>query len=212
MYKQPKQLKIWLILAMSIIKIWINCAWLWLCPDFPGGSAVKNPPASSGNMSSIPGSRRFPGEENGNLLQYSCLGNPMDRGTWHAVCEVAKESDRTWRLNNNTTLSMIQVSLARQVNPKIIFNWVEILLKYFAISSVQSLSRVRLFTTPWIAARQASLSITNSRSSHRLTSIESVMPSSYLILCRPLHFPPSIFSSIRVSSNESALCIRWPKY
>ena len=79
-------------------------------------------------------------------------------------------------------------------------------------SSVQSLSRVRLFATLWITARQASLSITNSRSSLKLMSIESVMPSSHLILCRPLLLLPSVFSSIRVFSNESALCIRWPKY
>ena len=79
-------------------------------------------------------------------------------------------------------------------------------------SSVQSLSRVRLFATPWIAARQASLSITNSRSSLRLTSIESVMPSSYLILCRPLLLLSPIPPSIRVFSNESALHMRWPKY
>ena len=79
-------------------------------------------------------------------------------------------------------------------------------------SSVQSLSRVRLFATPWIAARQASLSITNSRSSLRLTSIESVMPCSYLILCHPLLLLPSIFPSIRVFSNELALRMRWPKY
>ena len=76
----------------------------------------------------------------------------------------------------------------------------------------RSLSRVRLFSTPWIAARQASLSITNSQSSLRLTSIESVMPSSHLILCHPLLLLPSIFPSIRVFSNESALRIRWPKY
>ena len=80
------------------------------------------------------------------------------------------------------------------------------------ISSVQSLSRVRLFATPWTAARQASLSITNSRTSLKHMSIESVMPSNRLILCRPLLLPPSIFPSIRVFSNESALCIRWPKY
>ena len=80
------------------------------------------------------------------------------------------------------------------------------------ISSVQSLSRVWLFATPWTAARQASLSITNSWSSPRLTSIESVMPSSHLILCHPLLLPPWIFPSIRVFSNESVLCIRWPKY
>ena len=79
-------------------------------------------------------------------------------------------------------------------------------------SSVQLLSRVRLFVTPWTAAHQASLSITNSRSSPRLTSIDSMMPSSHLILCRPLLLPPSIFPSIRVFSNESALPIRWPKY
>ena len=78
--------------------------------------------------------------------------------------------------------------------------------------SVQSLSRVRLFATPWIAARRASLSITNSRSSLRLTSIESVMPSSHLILCRPLLLLPPIPFSIRVFSNESTLRMRWPKY
>ena len=82
----------------------------------------------------------------------------------------------------------------------------------WAISSVQLLSGVQLFATPWIAARQASLSITNSRSSPRLTSIESVMPSSHLILCRPLLLLPSIFLSIRGFSNEYALRIRWPKY
>ena len=79
-------------------------------------------------------------------------------------------------------------------------------------SSVQSLSRVRLFATPWIAARQASLSITISLSSPKLTSIESVMPSSHLILCRPLLLLPSIPPSIRVFSNESTLCMRWPEY
>ena len=79
-------------------------------------------------------------------------------------------------------------------------------------SSVQSLSRVRLFVTPWIAARQASLSITNSRSSLRLTSIESVMPSSHLILCHPLLLLPPIPPSIRVFFNESTLPMRWPKY
>ena len=80
------------------------------------------------------------------------------------------------------------------------------------LSSVQSLSRVQLFATPWTAARQASLSITNSQSSLRLMSIESVMPSSHLMLCHPLLLLSSIFPSIRVFSNESALHIRWPKY
>ena len=77
---------------------------------------------------------------------------------------------------------------------------------------VQSLSRVRLFATPWTAARQASLSITNSRSSLKLTSIESVRPSNHLILRHPLFLLPSVFPSIRVFSNESVLHIRWPKY
>ena len=79
-------------------------------------------------------------------------------------------------------------------------------------SSVQSLSRVRLFVTLWIAACQASLSITNSRSLLKLTSIESVMPSSHLILCRPLLLLPPIPPSIRIFSNESVLGMRWPKY
>ena len=79
-------------------------------------------------------------------------------------------------------------------------------------SSVQSLSRVWLFVTPWIAARQASLSITNSRRSLRFTSIESMMPSSHLILGRPLLLLPPIPPSIRVFSNESTLRMRWPKY
>ena len=81
-----------------------------------------------------------------------------------------------------------------------------------AFSSVQSLSRVQLFATPWIAARQASLSITISRSSLRLTSIKSVTPSSHLILGHPLLLLPPIPPSIRVFSNESTLLMRWPKY
>ena len=83
---------------------------------------------------------------------------------------------------------------------------------YLFFSSVQSLSCVRLFATPWTAAGQASLSITNSRSSPKLMSIELVMPSSHLILCHPLFLLPPIPPSIRVFSNESTLCIRWPKY
>ena len=79
-------------------------------------------------------------------------------------------------------------------------------------SSVQSLSRIRLFANPWTAARQASLSITNSQSSLKLMSIESVMPSSHLILCHPLLLLTPIPPSIRVFSNESTLRMRWPKY
>ena len=86
------------------------------------------------------------------------------------------------------------------------------LLNKHSFSSVQSLSRVQLFATPWTAAHQASLSITNSQSLLKLMSIKSVMPSNHLILCRPLLLPPSVFPSIRVFSRESVLNIRWPKY
>ena len=84
--------------------------------------------------------------------------------------------------------------------------------KLSQFSSVQSLSHVWLFETPWIAARQTSLSITNSRTLLKPRSIEWVMPSSHLILCRPLLLLPPIPPSIRVFSNESALRMRWPKY
>ena len=101
------------------------------------------------------------------------------------------------------------------------FNWVlrqykkAPLSNFFSIvcdCSVQSLSCIQLFATTWIAARQASLSIASSQSLLRLMSIESVMPSSHLILCRPLLLLPPIPPSIRVFSSESVLCIRWPKY
>ena len=88
----------------------------------------------------------------------------------------------------------------------------EATLKIGHVTTDQSFSCVRLFSTPWIAACQASLSITNSRSSPRLTSIESVMPSSHLILCHPLLLLPPIPPSIRVFSNESTLHMRWLKY
>ena len=86
------------------------------------------------------------------------------------------------------------------------------LLARYVFSSAQSLSHVRLFVTPWIAARQASLSITNARILFKLMFIEPVMPSNHLILYCPFLLPPSIFPSIRVFSNESVLRIRWPKY
>ena len=94
-----------------------------------------------------------------------------------------------------------------------VYIWsVHLRIVYLQFSSVQSLSHVRLFVTPWIAACQASLSITNSRSSLKLTSIESMMPSNHIILCRPLLLLPPIPPSIRGFSNESTLHIRWPKY
>ena len=87
----------------------------------------------------------------------------------------------------------------------------QLFLRSFS-QSVQSLSYVQLFVTPWTAACQASLSITNSQSLPKLMSIESVMPSNHLILCHPLLLPPSLLPSIRIFSNESALHSRWPKY
>ena len=96
-------------------------------------------------------------------------------------------------------------------NQDVIFS-LKVWLTSGIISSVQSLSPVWLFATPWTAAHQASLSITNSRSLLKLMSLESVMPSNHLILCCPLLLPPSIFLSIRIFSNESVLHFRWPKY
>ena len=81
-----------------------------------------------------------------------------------------------------------------------------------SLSSVQLLSHVQLFVTPWTAARQASLSFNNSWSLFKLMSIESMMPSNHLGLCHPLLLPPSVFPSIRVFSDESVLLMRWPKY
>ena len=91
--------------------------------------------------------------------------------------------------------------------------WIDIYsLSKVQFSSVQSVSRFQLFATPSVTAHQASLSITSLQSLHKLMSIESVMPYNHLILCRPLLLLPSIVPSIRVFSNVSALCIRWPKY
>ena len=95
----------------------------------------------------------------------------------------------------------------------VVSTWVTVLFRFsISFSSVQLLSRIQLFETSWTAAHQASLSITNSWNSPKPMSIESVMPSNHLILCRPLLLLPSIFPSIRVFSNESVLHISWPKY
>ena len=110
--------------------------------------------------------------------------------------------ENSYRYSESKLLTMYFSSLAQ--HNSYILSWVQ-------FSSVQLLSCVRLFATPWIAARQASLSITNSRSSLKLTSIKSVMSSSHLILCHPLLLLPPVPPSIRVFSNESAL-MRWPKY
>ena len=111
----------------------------------------------------------------------------------------------TWSVNQALRQLIFLLFWKRQVKIKMLSTFAKL------FSSVRSLSCVRLFATPWIAARQASLSITNSRSSLQLTSIESVMPSSHLILCHPLLLLPPIPPSIRVFSNESTLHMRWPK-
>ena len=134
-------------------------------------------------------------------------------------------TDSYWTNENNyiaTKISNLNKSFcileesAREKKMNVLFLFIQVystkLLCSVQFSSVQSLSPVWLFETPWIAARQASLSITNSRSSVRLTSIKSVMPSSHLILCRPLLLLPPIPPTIRVFSNESTLGMRWPKY
>jgi len=126
------------------------------------------------------------GEGNGNPHQCSCLQNPRNGGAWWAaIYGVAQNRPRLKRLSSSSSLNH---------------------------SSVQFLSCVWLFVTPWTVAHQASLSITNSQSLLILMSIESVMPSNHLILCRSFLLLPLIFPSIRVFSYESVLCIRWPKY
>ena len=142
-----------------------------------------------GEPGSILGLGRSPGEGKGYPLQYSSLKNSMDRGArWATVHEVGK----SW-----TGLVDFHFHFHHSKHCS--------LALFCQIRSDQSLSRVRLFATPWIAAHQASLSITNSRSSLRLMSIESVMSYSHLILCRPLLLLPPIPPSIRVFSNESTL-------
>ena len=116
---------------------------------------------------------------------------------WMCVSLIHKHTQVIYR---TTVYPSVHQSPSQPLHPHLMF------------SSVQSLSRVRLLVTPWIAARQASLSITISQSSLKPTSIESVMPSSHLILCRPLLLLPPNPPSIRVFSNESTLRMRWPKY
>ena len=146
---------------------------------------IKNLPAKAGDRrytSFISGLGRFPGEGKCNPLQCSCLENLTNRGTWQVTVHAVPRS-WTWLKQFSTHVHTYTIQF----------------------SSVQSLSRVRLFATPWIAAHQAPLFIPNSRSSLKLTSIELVMASSHLILCRPLLLLSPIPPSIRVFSNESTL-------
>ena len=131
-----------------------------------------------------------------------------DRGACCAAVHGVAKSDTTRWLNSSNILSIIM----KDYCSVIFFLWILTLSLVIRISSVQSLSHVWLFVTPWNTALQASLSITISQNSLRLTSIESVMPSSHLILCRPLLLLPPIPPSIRVFSNKSTLCMTWPKY
>ena len=121
---------------------------------------------------------------------------------------------KLWKKKVNLTLSSHWIdgnfSLSHFYTSLLHLHFPNLFLQSF--SSVQLLSRVWVFETPWITAHQASLSITSSRSSHKLMSIDSVMPSSHLILCHPLLLLPPIHPSIRVFSNELTLLIRWPKY
>ena len=149
---------------------------------------VKSPPANTGYAGSIPGLGRSSGEGNGNPLQLFLPRKSLRQRILAGYS--AWGSQKSWtRLVNLTTTNTTS-----------------------RLQSVQLLSHVQLFATSWTAARQVTLSITNSWSLLKLMSIELVMPSICLILCRPLLLLPSIFPSIRVFSNESVLHIRWPKY
>ena len=151
---------------------------------FTCGSDSKESTCNAEDLGLIPSLGRSPAERNGYPHQYSCLENSMNRGAWPGYSpQCCKESDMTKQFNTFT----------------------------FFISSVQSFNGVQLFETPWTAACQTSLSITNCQSLLKLMSIEWVMPSNHLILCCPLLLLPSIFPSSRVFSNESVLHIRWPK-
>jgi len=121
----------------------------------------------------------------------------MDRGAWWVTC---------CRLGNDLAIEHTHIQMI--MNP----NCISLITSSWALSSVQSLSHVSLFVTLWPAARQASLSNINSWSLLKLMSVELVMPSNHLILCHSLLLPSSIFPSTGVFSNESVLCIRWPKY
>ena len=150
------------------------------------GQIVKKSACNKGDPGLIPGWENPLEEKMATHSSILAWRIPMDRGArWATVYRATKS--QTW-LTHNTHTYIVQ------------------------FSSVQLLSCVLLFVTPWTAARQASLSITNCQSLLKLKSVESVMPSNHLILCCPLLLLPSIFPSIRVCSNESALRIRWPKY
>ena len=171
---------------MYDLQILLLAYWFGYTEASQVAQVVKNLPANAGDIrdsGSVPGWERSLGGGHGNPLQYSCLENPVDRRAWRAtVHRVAKSQTQLNQLSMHSC-------------------------GYTGISSVQPLSRARLFATLWTTARQASLSINNSQSLLKLMSIELVMPSNHPT-CRPLLLLPSIFPSIRVFSNESAVHIR----
>ena len=133
--------------------------------------------------------------------------------SWRICLKSGLESEISWNMIKGSIYLLSKLTIYvywSELQLQLVGHVVDFDTNHFG--SVQSLSRVQLFVTPWTAACQASLSITNSWSLHKLLSIESVMPSKHLILCHPLLLLPSIFSSISVFSNESVLHIRWPKY
>ena len=172
-----------------------------------------------------------------NPIQYYCLENPLDREAWWAIGHrVAKSPTQLKRLSMHAmwcivillwlTFCCMLYFLAKildfNIPSRILLflesvKWISVCSEILGVHimlgcSIQLLSRVQLFATPWTAARQASLSITSSQRLPKLMSIESVMLPNHLILHRPLLLLPSVFPNIRVFSNESALRMRWPKY
>ena len=145
---------------------------------FPSGSNGKEFACNAEDLGSISGSGGSLGEENGNLLQHTCLENSADRGAWWATVHGVTKC--RYFLFQKAKFLQIKRSHPRAI------------LSPSVSQSVQSLSHVQLFATPWTTAHQASLSITNSRSLLKLMSIESVMPSNHLIFCHPLLPLPSI--------------------
>ena len=147
--------------------------------------------------------------------QPNSSGDTKYIGRWGKGEGTGKSGRNTHELSKNRGMVWTQKgcnSPAQSLHGVFQMSWQSSTIRAWLVCSVQLLGRVRLFATPWTAARQPSLSITNSQSLFKLMSIELVMPSNHLILCCPLLLLPSIFSSIRIFSNESALCIRWPKY
>ena len=191
----------------------------WFCSD------GKESACSVEDLGSIPGLRRSPGEGNGNPLQYSCLGNPMDRGVWiaHGVTKSqTRQSD--WHFHfpdlNSITCGRSDFGRGRGSPVSTIGTMSHIPGHVFPLLKthpcfpvvVQLLSCVWLFVTPWTVVRQASLSFTIFQSLLKLMSIESKMPSNHLILCHPLLLLLSNFPRSRVFFMSWLVCIRWSKY